>query len=99
MPMCGLLKGCGVMFVRALRVGLSSLRDRAAARLAGSRFNPSRVPEMLYREPFAVTGFVAFMTVYIHYRAAHLWTLPIVLAGFWLAYVGDELWQDRLDGK
>jgi hypothetical protein len=31
------------MFVRALRDGLSSLRDRAAARLAGSRFNPSRV--------------------------------------------------------
>ena len=30
------------MFGRALRVGLSSLRDRAAARLAGSRFNPSR---------------------------------------------------------
>jgi hypothetical protein len=54
---------------------------------------------MLYREPFAVTGFVAFMTVYIHYRAAHLWTLPIVLAGYWLSYVGDELWQDRLDGK
>jgi hypothetical protein len=28
---------------RALRVGLSSLRDRAATRLAASRFNPSRV--------------------------------------------------------
>jgi hypothetical protein len=28
-----------------LRTGLSSLRDRAAARLAASRFNPSREPE------------------------------------------------------
>lgn len=30
-------------FGRTLRAGLSSLRDRAAARLAGSRFNPLRV--------------------------------------------------------
>jgi hypothetical protein len=28
---------------RVLRTGLSSLRDRAAARLAAMRFNPSRV--------------------------------------------------------
>jgi hypothetical protein len=32
-----------MIFGRALRDGLSSLRDRAAARLAASRFNPSRV--------------------------------------------------------
>jgi hypothetical protein len=31
-----------IVFGRVLRTGLSSLRDRAAARLAGSRFNPSR---------------------------------------------------------
>jgi hypothetical protein len=30
-------------FGRVLRTGLSSLWDRAAARLAASRFNPSRV--------------------------------------------------------
>ena len=30
-------------WARRLADGLSSLRDRAAARLAGSRFNPSRV--------------------------------------------------------
>lgn len=30
------------MFGRVLRTGLSSLRDRAAARLAALRFNPSR---------------------------------------------------------
>jgi hypothetical protein len=32
-----------MLFGRVLRTGLSSLRDRAAARLAASRFNPSRV--------------------------------------------------------
>lgn len=30
-------------FGRVLRTGLSSLRDRAAARLAALRFNPSRI--------------------------------------------------------
>jgi hypothetical protein len=34
-----------MLFGRVLRTGLSSLRDRAAARLAASRFNPSRTVE------------------------------------------------------
>ena len=44
-------EGGGVSWARRFATGLSSLRDRAAARLAGSRFNPSRgetcpIPEM-----------------------------------------------------
>jgi hypothetical protein len=35
-------EGGGVSLARRFATGLSSLRDRAASRLAGSRFNPSR---------------------------------------------------------
>ena len=35
-------EGGGVSLARRFATGLSTLRDRAASRLAGSRFNPSR---------------------------------------------------------
>jgi hypothetical protein len=37
------LQGGGVMWARRFATGLSSLWDRAAARLAALRFNPSRI--------------------------------------------------------
>jgi hypothetical protein len=44
------VRGVSVMIGRVLRTGLSSLRDRAAARLAASRFNPLRVTTTRIRE-------------------------------------------------
>jgi hypothetical protein len=48
-------------WARSFATGLSSLRDRAASRLAGSRFNPSRI---------CLTSFLSFpalcwMAVYL----------------------------------
>jgi hypothetical protein len=46
-----------MLFGRVLRTGLSSLRDRAAARLAASRFNPSRA----WEEVLLIIGLLAII--------------------------------------
>jgi hypothetical protein len=53
-------QGEGCVIGRVLRTGLSSLRDRAASRLAALRFNPSRRYEVVtlfrYARPGEVPG-------------------------------------------
>ena len=48
------------VFGRVLRTGLSSLRDRAAARLAALRFNPSRRDLRFYATLFALVVSLLF---------------------------------------
>jgi hypothetical protein len=75
-----------MLFGRVLRTGLSSLRDRAAARLAASRFNPSRWSK---RAQYTISASLFFLTA-IAFGAGHhmlfaVFYLGLAVFGFWLA--------------
>jgi hypothetical protein len=76
------------MLGRALRDGLSSLWDRAAARLAALRFNPSRNQRLIGLGVFffavgvaaGVQGYTLAALIWILFSAYSFW-LPIHEAG------------------
>jgi hypothetical protein len=78
-------------FGRVLRTGLSSLRDRAAARLAALRFNPSRFVVRHFGLLSAAVG-VAIASAF--YLAGGFHSIGMVLACVVALGVGDA-WDEE----
>jgi hypothetical protein len=80
------------LFGRVLRTGLSSLRDRAAARLAALRFNPSRWRPFVRRHAALIVCAGLAAPIILIDRVFDLHALAMVLA-IYLAFSMADAWD------